>query len=200
MITSEFIPTEIKRRASQTVATPLKTSLCENTRQIAQHIKQAGHQANSLPTPSRTERWALPKFNVHLTNTNRTLGELLASIPIPSNDGPPSKVRHGHDTVYGPSPAASSPADRSSGAAVSPRCSRRTHDEFTTSQRRNKLCRLRRQRRGPRVFTQGSRRSSPTSAFRQLRGTPSVLLSSAQEHTLTQLNSHLILRTDTDRQ
>ena len=145
MTTSQFIPTEIKRRASQTVATPLKTSLCENTRQIAQHTKTS-RASGELPadtqphgtmglsqsstrgqsdaggTPRRhtdtAERWVSPKAR---RGDSRTPGELLAGIPTPRNDGSPPKLDAGTVGCR----ANSSPAYRHRGTMGLPQSSTR---------------------------------------------------------------------------
>ena len=95
MTTSEFIPTENKRRESQSFAPHSKRRFARITRQIAQHTKQARLQANSPPTPNHTERWAPPRLNAHTTNRNRKPGELPVGIPKPRNDGSPPKLDAG---------------------------------------------------------------------------------------------------------
>ena len=112
---------------------------------------------------------------------------------------PQSSTRARHNARPGASELpASTQAQRSSGT---PLAAHAAHDELTTSQRRLKSCRLRRQRRGPRVSTQGpapplTGRRSP----RQPGGTPTLLPSfNTKEHAPTQTCSRLILRADTNR-
>ena len=111
------------------------------------------------------------------------------------------KARRGHGTLLGPAPAVSPPAHRPSGAAglTAPLTPHTTSSRRLN--RRLKSCRLRRQRCGLRVSTQGpapplTGRRSP----RQPGGTPTLLTSfHTKEHAPTQPCSRLILRADTNR-
>ena len=92
----------------------------KNMRQIAQHTDKAGHQANSLPTPRHTERWAPPKLNAHTTNTKLDARRTPRRHTDTAERWASPKARRGHDTVLGPAPADSPPAHRPSGAAGLP--------------------------------------------------------------------------------
>ena len=114
----------------------LSVKRCDKVRQTAQHTSQAGHQANSPPTPSDTEREASLKLNVHLTDS-RTPGDLLAGIPTPRNDGSPPKLDAG--TAQCTARRQRSPRQHTGLAEQrdSPRRSRRTrraHDVSTPAQ------------------------------------------------------------------
>ena len=92
----------------------------KNARQTAQHTIHAGHQANSPPTPSRTERWALPRLNAHTTNTKSDARRTPCQHTDTAERWVSPKARRGHGTVLGPAPADSPPAHRPSGAAGLP--------------------------------------------------------------------------------
>ena len=98
------------------------------------------HKPGIRRTPRRRPATRNDGLSQSSTCTRQTrIGRQANSLPAFRHRGTMGlpKVRHGHDTVHGPAPAASSPAHRPSGAAGLPRRSRRT-DELTTSQRRHR--------------------------------------------------------------
>ena len=151
-----------------------------NARQTTQHAAQAGHQANSPPTPSHTERWAPPKLNANTTD--------------PKSDARRTPRRHTDTAERWASPKLVADTTQCSarrqrtprqhtGLAEqrdSPRRPLRTHDEHTTSQRRLSRAASNGSNRA-RLLTQGS--APPLSGRRTPRqpgGTPPLLLPSVQ--------------------
>ena len=120
------------RRGHDTVQGPAPTD-SPPALQTAQHKTQAGHQANSPPTPSHTERW-LPQGSTRTRQTrNRTPGELPAGILTPRNDGPLPKLDA--DTTQCKARRQRTPRQHTGLAEQrdSPRRSRRTHTTFHTN-------------------------------------------------------------------